>query len=76
MLPAVKTPQFRTLLIRKLKNLFPQWSAHIEDAPRGITFQLFDRDGHARSGRISLYRTHPKVLTKRSLSWEVEKSKL
>jgi hypothetical protein len=66
-LSGVKTPQFRTLLLRRLKNMFPDCSARIEDAPRGITYQLFDAEGQPKTGRINIYRAHPTALTRSTI---------
>ena len=54
--PDVKTPQFRTLLLRRLKNLFPSCTVQINYPARGVAFQLFDHDGHARSVVVNIYR--------------------
>lgn len=73
-LPNVKTPQFRTLLLRRLKNMFPGYSIRIEGARIGITFQLFDEEGRPQTGRISMGRAHSKALTKRTLTQKVRAS--
>ncbi|HYG30126.1 MAG TPA: hypothetical protein VD887_07925 [Allosphingosinicella sp.] len=70
-LPGVKTPQFRTLLLRRLKNMFPDRSVRIEDARHGITFQLFDGAGRPATKRISVYGAHAYELRKRTLAWRV-----
>lgn len=60
--PDATTPQFRTLLLRRLKNLFPTLNADIRPLPNGVSFQLFDADGKARSKRVSIYRHHREPL--------------
>lgn len=74
--PRVKTPQFRTLLLRRLKNMFPDCTARIEDAPLGITYQLFDDQGRPQTKRINIHRSHPAALTKRTLARAVRASSL
>ena len=64
--PSVNTPQFRTLLLRRLKNLFPSCTARIQYPPRGVAFQLFDGEGHPRSALVNIYRGHS-PLTKQEL---------
>jgi hypothetical protein len=66
-LPGVDTPQFRTLLLRKLKNAFPSCSARIAYTGRGVAFQLFDDKGDARSAVINVGRARADLLTKTSL---------
>ncbi|HEX8366520.1 MAG TPA: hypothetical protein VF603_14660 [Allosphingosinicella sp.] len=70
-LPGAKTPQFRTLLLRRLKNMFPNRSVRIADARHGITFQLFDGAGRPATKRISVYGAHAGGLRKRTLAWRV-----
>ena len=69
--PGVSTPQFRTLLIRRLGNLFPDLNARIEGAPRGIVFQLFEPDGTERTNRVNLYRHSRDTLTSASLKAKI-----
>lgn len=69
-LAGVKTPQFRTLLLRRLKNMFLDCSARIEDAPLGITFQLSTVLGSLRRAG-STFRAHASALTKRTLTQKV-----
>lgn len=69
--PSVSTPQFRTLLLRRLANLFPDLVVRIDPAPRGIVFQLFELDGTARTNRVSLYRHSPDALTATGLKAKI-----
>jgi len=63
----VSTPQFRTSLLRKLKNMFPGLEVRIEDAPKGIIFQLLGPDGRARTKEVSIFRNGPDALTSEGL---------
>ena len=63
----IKTPQFQTDLVRKLRNLFPDCETEFQQADRGITFRLRDRQGRYRSNRVSVYRYHERVLDRANL---------
>ena len=67
--PSAATPQFRTALLRTLKNDFPSCEPHIE-APEGerLAFQLFDADGNARSQLVTINRHTTDTLTRSGLS--------
>ena len=52
--PSLRTPQYRTLLLRRLKNMFPGWTANIQEARHGLSFQLFDECGRPRRRKVSL----------------------
>jgi hypothetical protein len=64
---SVATPQFRTSLVRKLKNLFPKYSVDFLRAERGLSFRLKDEQGRYCSEIAQLYRHVEGVLSKRSL---------
>jgi hypothetical protein len=64
---SVATPQFRTLLVRKLKNLFPSYSVEFLPAERGLSFRLKDEQGTYCSETARIYRHAEGVLSKRSL---------
>jgi hypothetical protein len=64
---SVATPQFRTLLVRKLKNLFPNYSVEFLHAERGLSFRLKDEQGRDCSEIAQVYRHVKGVLSKRSL---------
>lgn len=67
--PSVSTPQFRTALLRTLKNDFPSCDPRIEVAERGrIAFQLFDTNGNARSRLVTINRHMADTLTRSGLS--------
>jgi hypothetical protein len=59
------TPQFRTALIRKLKNIAPDFEAEFLEAERGIAFIMKDRRGRVRSKRVSIYRNNGNALERR-----------
>jgi len=52
--PSLLTPQYRTLLLRRLKNMFPGWTADIQEARHGLSLQLFDESGRPRGRKVSL----------------------
>ena len=58
----VKTPQFRTQLLRKLRNLFPDCDPEFQETDRGVAFRLRDRAGRYRSNSVRLYRFHQGIL--------------
>ena len=67
--PSVSTPQFRTALLRTLKNDFPSCEPRIEAVQRGrVAFQLFDADGNARSQLVTINRRNADTLTRSNLS--------
>lgn len=67
--PSVATPQFRTALLRTLKNDFPSCEPHIQSAEGGrIAFQLFDAGGNARSQLVTINRHTTDTLTRSGLS--------
>ncbi|MFW2342364.1 hypothetical protein [Brevundimonas sp.] len=67
--PSVATPQFRTALLRTLKNNFPSCKPHLESAVgERLAFQLFDADGNARSQLVTINRHTPDTLTRSALS--------
>lgn len=53
---SVDTPQFRTLLLRKLKNLYPDYGYSISTEEDGLSFQLLDSSGNAKGSRGRFYR--------------------
>lgn len=72
-LPSAGTPQFRTLPIRKLKNLYPERRIEIADLPNGVTFQLFNADDVAFGQPVTIYAYQRMPLTrselKRRIKW-------
>jgi hypothetical protein len=67
-MPEVSTPQFRTLLIRKLGNLYPEYKVEIskqDDA--GIQFRLLNQAEQPVTRHCTIHRTTPNTLTKTSL---------
>ncbi|HYD26287.1 hypothetical protein [Brevundimonas sp.] len=66
--PSVATPQFRTALLRALKNDFPSCEPHIHPAAGArVAFQLFDADGNARSQLVTISRHTTDTLTRSGL---------
>jgi hypothetical protein len=64
----IATPQFRTELIRRLKNLFPDCEPEFLDEPgRGLRFRLKDRSGRYRSEVVHLHRYRRDLLTREAL---------
>jgi hypothetical protein len=67
-LPPVTSPQFRSQLIRKLRNVVPSCTPELVDGlDRGIGFRLRDRHGRLRSNIVRIYRNGPDVLTTKHL---------
>ena len=67
-LPTVTSPQFRSQLIRKLRNVIPDCTPEfVEGLERGIGFRLKDRYGRLRSNVVRIYRNGPGVLTETNL---------
>lgn len=62
--PAASTPLFRTLLLRRLKNLFPDCDVAMEDRENGVAFQLRNGAGQPMTSFVPVHRTHPDTLTK------------
>ncbi|MEL7259094.1 MAG: hypothetical protein AAFN80_14815 [Pseudomonadota bacterium] len=54
--PPVSSPQFRTALIRKLKNLFPNYQPEFLEAKQGVSFVMKDNRGRTCSRPVQIYR--------------------
>jgi hypothetical protein len=64
----IHTSQFRTALIRRLKNLFPSCVPEfIEGAGPGLSFRLKDSRGRYRSEVVHLHRYRTGLLTRDAL---------
>ena len=64
----ISTPQFRTELIRRLKNLFPGCEPEfIEGLRTGIGFRLKDAKGQYRGEVVHFHRYRKNLLTRESL---------
>jgi hypothetical protein len=63
----VTTPQFRTALIRKLKNIAPEHEIQFLEAERGIAFRLLDREGRVQSLPITMHRNNGHALERARL---------
>lgn len=70
--PSAGTPQFRTLLIRKLKNLYPGRRVEIADLPNGVAFQLFAADGTTFGQPVTIYAYQQTRLTRTELTRRIE----
>jgi hypothetical protein len=64
---SVTTPQFRTSLVRKLKNLFPDYSVEFLPADRGLKFRLTNAQNGYCSEVAQIYRYSDGVLSRSSL---------
>ena len=70
----VSSPQFRTMLIRKLSNVIPSCDVEFVDGlERGIGFRLKDKRGRYRSNIIRIYRNGPTVLDRDRLIWSIRR---
>lgn len=64
----VDTPQFRTQLIRRVKNAFPGCEPEfVEGAGSGLSFRLKDKHGRYRSPVVRFHRYDTALLTRESL---------
>jgi|SwirhisoilCB2_FD_contig_41_17257866_length_453_multi_1_in_0_out_0_1 hypothetical protein len=64
----VTSPQFRSQLIRKLRNVVPTCTTEFVDGlDRGVGFRLKDRRGRLRSNIVRIIRNGPNVLTTKHL---------
>ena len=62
-----ETPQFRTALIRKLRNLIPDYKPEFLNTEKGICFVIMDFDGNICSNPITIYRNKGDALQTTSL---------
>ncbi len=61
----INTPQFKTELIRKLKNVFPGHEVIFEsNLQKGIGFRLRKTKGGRMSDIVRIYRYREEILTK------------
>ena len=68
----IHTPQFRTDLIRRLKNLFPGCEPEFLDGDGpGVRFRLKDKMGRYRSEVVHFQRYRKDLLTREALLREV-----
>ena len=66
--PGVRTPQFRTLLVRKFANLYPGCTVVFDDSANpGISFRLFDGQRNPISRWVRIYRSTAATLKTSSL---------
>lgn len=50
-----ETPQFRTGLVRRLKNMAPEYSVEFVDSKRGVAFRMKDGRGRYRSEIVQVH---------------------
>jgi hypothetical protein len=68
----IHTPQFRTDLIRRLKNLFPDCEPEfVAGSGQGLRFRLKDKRGRYRSELVHFQRYRTDLLTRGALLREV-----
>lgn len=53
---SAETPQFRTGVIRRLKNIAPDFSVEFVTGKSGVAFRLKDEAGRYRSKVVTVYR--------------------
>ena len=67
-MPAIDTPQFRTMLVRKLGNIFPSCDVEwVDTKGKGVKFRLRDKTGQHRSNVVTIHRVRDDVLTASNL---------
>jgi cellulose biosynthesis protein BcsQ len=69
------TPQFRTALIRKLKNLAPGYDLEFLDTNSGVSFLLCNASGNACSEPITIARNTGDALQSASLKRALSRAK-
>jgi hypothetical protein len=71
---SVTSPQFKTMLLRKLKNIAPTCEVEfVEGLDKGIGFLLKDPQGRYRSKVVRIYRHNPGTLEKKELIDAIKK---
>jgi len=63
----VSTPQFRTALVRKLRNIAPGYQPEFVEQERGLCFRMIDRSGRIRSKLMTINRNSGRVLERTCL---------
>jgi hypothetical protein len=65
-----ETPQFRTGLVRRLKNMAPSYSVEFVEAKSGLAFRTKDRTGRYRSRIVTVHRNRDgHALDRSQLEW-------
>jgi len=62
-----ETPQFRSGLVRRLKNMAPGYTVEFVETNRGLAFRMKDQRGRYRSEVVRVYRNHDGHALDRSL---------
>ena len=70
------TQQFRTALMRKLKNLAPDYQVEFFDKDNRTIFRMTDNQGRARSEKISYNVGYSGKIEKKELEWKLKQAKL
>jgi len=61
----ITTPQFKTELIRKIKNIYPEYEVIFsKDIEKGIGFKLKNKNSSSVSETVKIYRYHENILNK------------
>jgi len=64
----ISTPQFRTELIKRVKNSFPGCEPEfVEVSGPGLGFRLKDKNGRYRNLVVRFHRYHDGILSRESL---------
>ena len=73
-----RTHQFRTALIRRIKNVYPAWKFEIAEFQDGIALQLIDEDGTPCGREAKFYGSRSVEISKTALVKQtgIEPSKL
>lgn len=66
------TVQFRTALLRKLKNLEPDYKVEFFATEGRTVFRMIDKLGRPRSKKISISALAPDSLQKQYLQWHLK----
>ena len=71
---SVTTPQFRTMLIRKMRNICPSCLVEFIDGIKpGIGFRLRDQQGRYRTNDARIYRYNENVLSRDKLIYVIKR---
>ena len=60
----LKTPQFKTALIRKIGNLYPNTEITFTERKKGIGFFLTENRSNLKSSVVEINRYHEGILKK------------
>jgi hypothetical protein len=60
-------PQFRTRLIRRIRNVYPAWKYDLIEEEGGPSFELLDENGDPKGNRVRFHGYHDPDLSKNAL---------